>query len=72
MDGVKNLIASRTFWGAIVAIGGAAAGFFGHEIDAATQAVITDQAAATGGAIATVIGGLLAIWGRIKASKKIG
>jgi hypothetical protein len=72
MDGVKNIVTSKTFWGALAAIAGGAASFFGYSVDEATKQVIVDQGMMIGGAGATLVGGLLAIWGRIKANKKIG
>ncbi|HOV80325.1 MAG TPA: hypothetical protein PK728_09505 [Bacillota bacterium] len=58
---------SKTVWGGIVAIGGAVAGAFGIAVDEATQGEIVDYIMVIAGAA----GGLLAIYGRLKAEKKI-
>ncbi len=59
---------SKTVWGGLIALGAAVAGSFGIEIDAGTQGEIVDYIVLGVGAI----GGLVAIWGRVKADKKIG
>ena len=57
---VKSLIQSKTVWGGLLAIASGALGFFGYSIG------IPDQEA-----IISIIGGAIAIYGRVKASKKI-
>ena len=67
MDGVKGLLSSKTVWGAIVAIFAAAANAAGYVVaDADTAAVISNIMA-----VVTAVGGLYAIYGRIKATKQV-
>ena len=67
MGDLKSIFASRTFWGALMAVAAGAAGIFGYTI-----AVDDQQALIEGGAgVAAVVGGFIAIWGRIRASKLI-
>ena len=58
---------SKTIWGGLVAIGAATAGAFGIAIDDATQGEIVDYIMVIAGAV----GGLLAIYGRVKADRVI-
>lgn len=59
---------SKAIWGGILAIGAAVAGGFGYTVDAGTQAETQETIVG----IVSAVGGLLAIYGRIKASKGIG
>lgn len=59
---------SKAVWGGIIAVGSAAAGLFGFTVDEATQ----EQAVGYVMAVVGAAGGLLAIYGRVKAEKKIG
>jgi len=68
MDDVKSYLASKTVWGGVIAVLSAIAGVLGHGIAPADQTAIVDALASIGGAI----GGILAVYGRIKAEKKIG
>ena len=68
MEDFKSIFASKTVWGAIIAIGAGVAGIFGYSIGAEDQA----QLAEIGVSVASMAGGLIAIFGRVKASKKIG
>jgi tetrahydrodipicolinate N-succinyltransferase len=68
---VKPWWQSRAIIGGAVSIGAVVAGLFGFNVDPDTQAVIVDQGVAIGAAVATVVGGVMAIWGRIKATKAI-
>jgi hypothetical protein len=68
MDGVKSLLASKTFWGAVVAGLSGLTGVLGHQIDPGDQATIVDAVSAIGAAF----GSLLAVYGRIVATKTIG
>lgn len=61
MEDNKAIWLSKTFWGSILAIGATAAQAFG----------ITD-ASGYANDVLTIIGGLLAIFGRVKATTKIG
>lgn len=67
MTEAKALLASRTFWGAVVALGGSAAGLLHYTLSPADAASLVDllSGAAAG------VGGVIAIYGRVKASKKI-
>lgn len=68
MDQVKSWFQSKAVLGGILAFLGAVLGYFGIDFAAADQAEaveLVSQAAAA-------VGGLLAIWGRIRAEKKIG
>lgn len=67
MDGSKAWYTSKTVWGGIVAVGAGVAGVFGFTVAPADQEQIV--LAATG--IAGIIGGLISIWGRVKASKAV-
>lgn len=68
MDGVKGFLASKTIWGGIVAGFGAIGGIFGIDFGAADQASTLDAIYN----IMTAVGSLLAIYGRITATKTIG
>ena len=68
MEENKAWYMSKTVWGGLIAVGAAVAGSFGVDVDAATQGEIADYIVVGVGAI----GGLVAIWGRVKAEKKIG
>ena len=68
MDDVKSIFASRTFWGGIIAVLAGVLGFFGYELAGSDQAALID----CGAAVAASLGGVIAIWGRVKASRKIG
>lgn len=62
MDDTKNFLQSKTIWGAILAVIGAAMSASGFD---ATPLYGLD------GEIVTVVGGALAAYGRIRAVKKI-
>jgi hypothetical protein len=68
MDGIKSIFASKTFWGAIIAVGAGVAGIFHYTVAAEDQAQLVDIIAGVGAGV----GGLIAIWGRVTASKQIG
>lgn len=68
MNGTKGLLTSRTFWGALVAILAGAASVLGYTVTPADQAELVNAVAGIG----AVLGGLIAIYGRVTASKKIG
>jgi hypothetical protein len=59
---------SRAVWGGLIALGSAVAGAFGIYVDGATQEEIANYIVVGAGAV----GGLVAIYGRLKAEKKIG
>lgn len=68
MNDWKSIFASKTFWGGFVALLGGALGFLGWTLTADDQQALIDL----GVGIAASVGGVVAIYGRIKASKKIG
>ena len=68
MDDFKSIFASRTFWGGLLAIVAGVLGFFGWNLTADDQQALVDL----GVGVAASLGGLVAIWGRVRASKKIG
>jgi hypothetical protein len=68
MNEVKTLTESKTFWGAIVALTGSALSLSHYSLSPADAASAVDLLAS----IASGIGGLIAIYGRVKATKKIG
>ena len=59
---------SKAVWGGIIALLSAIAGAFGYAVSADDQSALSDIALTIGGAV----GGLLAIYGRTKASKRVG
>lgn len=67
MDDFKSLFASKTFWGGALAVGASVLGLFGYELGGQDRAAIIED----GSAIAAAVGGVIAIWGRVKASKII-
>jgi hypothetical protein len=68
MDETKALIQSKTFWGAVVALGAAALTLGHYTLSAADAAAAVDLLSGIAGAV----GSLIAIYGRIVATKKIG
>lgn len=67
MDETKPWYMSKTVWGGLIAVAAGAAGAFGYTIAPDDQAQIVDAVVA----VATVVGGLLAVFGRVKASKAV-
>ena len=67
MDDFKSIFASKTFWGGLIAIIAGVLSFFGYQLLPADQAALVDG----GAALAASLGGVIAIWGRVKASKII-
>lgn len=67
-DDFKNVFASKTVWGAALAVAGSVASLFHLNFGAVDQAATIDAVYAIAGGI----GGLIAVWGRITATKKIG
>lgn len=63
MNGTKNLITSKTFWGAIVMIASVTSTYFKVDLGDQTEWI---------NSISGVVGSVLAIIGRVKAVKKIG
>lgn len=65
-EGWKGLVTSKTFWGVVVMLVGTALGW-----SPADQAATTNDVMTVVQGVATVAGAALAIYGRIKATKKI-
>ncbi|MCJ2050883.1 hypothetical protein [Methylobacterium sp. J-070] len=63
---------SKGVIGALVAAAAIVAGFFGVKIDPTTQQVVADQATAVIAAGVALGGAVLALYGRLKATKLIG
>ncbi|MEZ5648644.1 MAG: hypothetical protein R3E60_06900 [Alphaproteobacteria bacterium] len=75
MNGSKSLFASKGVWGAIAAIVGMVAHWFGLSVTPDDQALVATtlaQIADYGGSIVELFGVLLGLYGRITADKKIG
>lgn len=67
MYDVKSIFASKTIWGGLIALIASAAAIWGYAITPADQAQIVELITGFGG----IIGSVLAIYGRIVATKKI-
>jgi hypothetical protein len=68
MNEFKTLTQSKTFWGAVVALGGSALTLGHYSLSPADAAQAVDLLSGT----ASAVGGLVAIYGRVVATKKIG
>jgi hypothetical protein len=68
MNEVKALTQSKTFWGAVMALVGSGLSAGHYTLSAADAATAVDIVVS----IVSGVGGLVAIIGRVKASKKIG
>ncbi|MCO6409912.1 hypothetical protein [Hoeflea alexandrii] len=68
MTDVKPWWQSKTLWGAIVTIGSAVLGLTGLDLGETDREALTGLLASLGAAI----GGMIAIFGRIKAKNRIG
>ena len=58
---------SKTIWGSIITLLAIVASLFGYQIDQATQAQLTQQVTA----IVAALGSILAIYGRVTATKQL-
>lgn len=75
MDDTKSLLASRTVWGAAIAILASIAGALGFAIGAPEQAAalgLVDQILGEWDRLAALAGAALALYGRVKATRRIG
>ena len=63
----KPTLASKTVWGGLVAVGAGIAGLFGYQLDPTVQTGLVELVTSAG----AVIGGAIAIYGRIKATHAI-
>jgi hypothetical protein len=68
MEGIKGFLESKAVWGGIVALAGSALGIGHYTLSTADAA----QAVELVVSITTAVGSLVAIYGRVVASKKIG
>lgn len=68
MDEYKGALASKAVWGGIIAILASVAAIWGIKISPDDQARLVDIIIA----MAAGVGGIMAIWGRITATKMIG
>lgn len=68
MNDFKGVLASKTVWGGIIALIAGVLGIFGYTLGAEDQATLVETITA----IASAVGGLIAIIGRIVATKQIG
>lgn len=74
MGGSKSALSSVTVWGAGVALVAGAAQLVGYTISPTDQAAIVNliqNGVTLYASIASVVGGALAIWGRIRATKQV-
>ncbi|MEQ9490864.1 MAG: hypothetical protein RIM72_17930 [Alphaproteobacteria bacterium] len=68
MTDIKPWWQSKTLWGAIVTIGSAVLGLAGLDLGETDREALTGLLTSLGAAI----GGMIAIFGRIKAKNRIG
>jgi len=68
MDQWKTWVASKAVWGGVVAVAGGALGLGRYTLTPADAAHAVDLISG----IVSAVGGLVAIYGRVVASKKIG
>ena len=68
MNGTKSILASRTFWGALLVILASFFNLLGYAISEDMQAEAGELIAG----FTSLVGGVIALWGRVKATKKIG
>lgn len=71
MDSGKAWWASKGVWGGVVAAASGVAGLFGANVDEAAQAQMTEAIISVCSTL-SMLGGVVAIIGRIRADKKIG
>jgi len=68
MEEFKALTQSKTFWGAVIALGGSALTLGHYTMTPADAAQAVDLISG----IASAVGGIIAIYGRVVATRKIG
>ena len=68
MEDNKSWWASKTVWGGVIALLAGILGLFGYQLLPDDQTALVDG----GVSLAALVGGLIAIWGRVKASKTVG
>ena len=67
MEDTKKWYMSKSVWGGMIAVAAAVAGAFGFSIGAEEQSILAESAVAVAG----IVGAVVAVVGRVKASKKI-
>jgi len=68
MDGVKGFFSSKGVWGGIIAVVAAGAGLIGYVVTPDDTLALKDHVTE----IAAAVGGIIAIYGRVTATKRIG
>jgi hypothetical protein len=68
MDSVKPWYLSRTIWASVISVASAAAALFGLPVDGLDGGALTDSLLQA----VTAISGIIAIFGRLGASTRIG
>jgi len=68
----KPWYASKTIWGAIITVVSLLLSLLGVQIDEQTRQVLIDQGTAMATAVGAFLGSVMAIYGRVKAQKRIG
>ena len=71
MEQTKKWYESKTIWGAIITLASIGLGMLGVQIDEQTKQVLINEFSALASLVGSIVGTLLAIYGRIKAEKKI-
>jgi len=66
--GTKSLLTSRGVWGGLLAVVASIAGLFGYTVTPDQQFELLEAAAL----VASGVGGVVAVWGRVSATKRIG
>ncbi len=72
MNSYKTFLASRTIWGVVLMGVGAILSRWGFDLDPTVQADLIDKIVSFIPMATEAVGAFLAIYGRIKATKKIG
>ncbi len=68
MKDMKSFLASKTIWGVAIAVAPTVAGLFGMTVTGADASEVAGHV----DGIVTAAGGLLAVYGRVTATKGIG
>ena len=64
---MKSIFLSKTFWGAVLAVVAGVLGIFGYDFGTDAQADVLESVYAG----VAAVGGIIAVIGRIKASKSV-
>jgi len=68
MDGMKDILMSKGVWGGIIAMAAGLLGLLGYRVVPADAELLVEALVG----VAAAVGGIIAIVGRVVASKKIG